>query len=105
MLMDQALAEARSGQDRSPPIRPVAGGNQTISRPSRDVWSRAGPQERGDLRFFQRWGGGRTSQVGVLMSCPFKGWLKEKRKVRTVPGGVGLGEEGPGGFGKWVGVL
>lgn len=44
--------------------------------------------------------GGRTSQVGVLMSCPFKEWLKEKRKVRTAPGGVGLGKgwgkRGPG---------
>lgn len=91
MLMDRALAEARSGQDPSPAIRPVAGGNQTISGPSIDVWSRAGPQERGDLRFSQRRGGVRTSRFGVLMSCPFKEWLKEKRKVRTVPGGVGWG--------------
>ena len=28
--MDPALAEARPGQDRSPPIRPVAGGARAL---------------------------------------------------------------------------
>lgn len=29
-VMDPALAEARPGQDRSPPIRPVAGGTRPL---------------------------------------------------------------------------